>query len=584
MTTDDGVVDAVFERAATPMVVLDADGTVRRLNDRACRILGYDREALCGADWFETIVPEDSDIGLERVLEAVRESGDGAYDVHENTIETADGEMRCIKWHVSGLRDDGDKITQLLVSGSDVTDRVKTERRLRRYEQAIESSTNVLAAIDREYTYLFTNGNYREFHDLGGQELAGQSIADVLGPDQFAEIKPLVDRALAGETVAYETERVGPDGEGRALDVRYFPLVSEEDTIQGVVASMEDITERKERERQRQETLETFEDIFHAINDAVFVHDMDGRFLAVNESACEQLGYEKSELLRMTPWDIDTADRTGAIDDRIETIFEQGSLTFETVHVTKTGERTPVDITSSLVSYFGEEAILSVARDVTERKERERQLTREVDRLEEFASVISHDLRNPLTVAQGRLQLLTDEYDNDDHIGAIERSLDRMESIIEDTLALAREGKTVGETEPIDVDSMIDQCWETVATGRASLSGPESLQIRADRDRLQHVFENLFHNAVEHGGADVSVTVGTLESSEGFFAEDDGPGIPADNREQVFEPGFTTRDEGTGFGLTIVREIADAHGWTVRATESESGGARFEFRDVEIEP
>ncbi|MFB6129058.1 MAG: nitrogen regulation protein NR(II), partial [Halorhabdus sp.] len=371
------------------------------------------------------------------------------------------------------------------------------------------------------------------------------------------------------------------DGERRAFHVRYFPLEDADGTVQGAVASLRDVTERRERERKRQETMDTFEELFHGINDAVFVHDLDGHFLAVNETVCERLGYDESELVGKTPWDLDAEEHTDAIEDRIETIREAGELTFETVHVTKSGERIPVEITSSLVTYFGEEAILSVARDITDRKQRERQLEREVDRLAEFAGVISHDLRNPLNVAQSRLTLAAEECDTDhEHLAPIERALDRMEAIIEDTLTLARQGETVGETEPVHTADVVGQCWDAVATGEASLEIVEEFTICADRDRLRHVFENLFRNAIEHGGEDVTIRIGRLDG--GFYVADDGPGIDPDDRESIFEPGFSTQDGGTGFGLTIVRQIAEAHGWTVTVTDADGGGARFEFTDVEI--
>jgi signal transduction histidine kinase len=95
------------------------------------------------------------------------------------------------------------------------------------------------------------------------------------------------------------------------------------------------------------------------------------------------------------------------------------------------------------------------------------------------------------------------------------------------------------------------------------------------------VFENLFRNAIEHGGADVTVRVGQLDD-HGFYVEDTGPGIPADVRDAVFEPSHTSASGGTGFGLTIVKRIAEAHGWEVEIAESAAGGARFEFTAVEI--
>jgi len=99
--------------------------------------------------------------------------------------------------------------------------------------------------------------------------------------------------------------------------------------------------------------------------------------------------------------------------------------------------------------------------------------------------------------------------------------------------------------------------------------------IRIDENRVQQLLENLFRNSVEHGGGDVTVTVGGLD--DGFFVADDGPGIPPAEREAGLRRGLYDRGPGTGLGLNIVKQVADAHGWTVRAVESEAGGVRFEF-------
>jgi PAS domain S-box-containing protein len=200
-------------------------------------------------------------------------------------------------------------------------------------------------------------------------------------------------------------------------------------------------------------------------------------------------------------------------------------------------------------------------------------IRRERDRLEEFASLLSHDLRNPLNVAQGRLELIqmTGEID---HVEAIDRALNRMERLIEDMLTLAREGDAVGETEPVELRAIANQAWNNVATESAALEIKSSGQIDADHSRLIQVFENLYRNAIEHGGDGVTIRVGT--SNGGFFVEDTGPGIPADERDDVFESGYTTNEDGTGFGLAIVKRVVEAHGWEITVTEGSDGGARFE--------
>jgi len=219
--------------------------------------------------------------------------------------------------------------------------------------------------------------------------------------------------------------------------------------------------------------------------------------------------------------------------------------------------------------------------EYSERLERrERELERQNERLERFAGIVSHDLRNPLNVAQGWLDLAREEPDGE-HLDRIAAAHERMEALIEDLLALAREGGTVGELRFVDLSDAAETCWATVATGDATLVARTDRTIRADPDRLRQLLENLFRNAVEHGGEDVTITVWDLD--DGFYVEDDGPGIPADERGAVFEVGHSTAQGGTGFGLSIVERIADVHDWTVRLADDADGGARFEVTGVEFE-
>ena len=216
----------------------------------------------------------------------------------------------------------------------------------------------------------------------------------------------------------------------------------------------------------------------------------------------------------------------------------------------------------------------AIYSDVSERREREAELRRQNERLDQFASVVSHDLRNPLNVASGYLDLVRETGDLD-KLDNVEDALDRMNHLVTDLLTLAREGQDVGETQRIDLAGVAREAWTHVATEGASLVVDAEGTIDADPDRLIELFENLYRNAVEHGGDEPTVTVGTLPGREGFFVADDGPGI--DDDIDPFDTGVTTSDEGTGFGLPIVESIAEAHGWSVSIAESEDGGARFEF-------
>jgi PAS domain S-box-containing protein len=231
-------------------------------------------------------------------------------------------------------------------------------------------------------------------------------------------------------------------------------------------------------------------------------------------------------------------------------------------------EETLVDLMSRWVSYE------------LERDQREAELQAQNEQLEEFASIISHDLRNPLNVVQGSIAL-AEETGETEHFERGRNAADRMDRLIEDLLTLARQGKVVAETEPVEVAEIIDTCWQNVTTSDATLQTKTDIVIEADQSRFKQLIENLLGNAIEHGGESVTVTVGDFES--GFYVEDDGPGIPEDVRDEVFANGFSTADDGLGFGLSIVRQIVDAHGWEITVAEGADAGARFEVSNVTTE-
>jgi len=247
----------------------------------------------------------------------------------------------------------------------------------------------------------------------------------------------------------------------------------------------------------------------------------------------------------------------------------------------------------------------AIYTDVTERREREATLREQNERLDEFASIVSHDLRNPLSVAEGYVSLASDTGDPA-HLDKAETALERMDELVGDLLSLARQGRSVGETEPVSIATLARDAWEIVDTAEAELVVESDVSLDADPARTRELLENVFRNSVEHGrpeadeagdrgdegssdgpdghpADDLTIRVGetSFRSGDGdvtgFFVEDDGRGLP-EEAHRVFESGFTTDEEGTGLGLAISERIAEAHGWEIRALAGESGGARFEFR------
>jgi len=224
------------------------------------------------------------------------------------------------------------------------------------------------------------------------------------------------------------------------------------------------------------------------------------------------------------------------------------------------------------------ERLTGFTRDVTERKVRERELAGTNERLEEFATTVAHDLRNPLNVAHGNLELVQAERD-DDRLGKASDAITNASDLLDELLSLARTGRTVGDRTSVPLADLVEAAELDVNTRAtaASIEVANSGAVRCDSTRLKEALANLFRNAIEHNEAGVTIRVEMLPDGDGFYVEDDGVGIPAEQRDAVFESGYTDAKAGTGFGLAIVDRVIDAHGWEIDVTEGDRGGARFDI-------
>lgn len=344
---------------------------------------------------------------------------------------------------------------------------------------------------------------------------------------------------------------------------------------------LQDVTKQKERAQQLHETTQQLQAVLDNVEAAVWMRDTDSRFILMNQYFRDLFGIDDDvdvagkRLSDVLPEEI--AEQFRENDRRAieagERIEIEEEVEYEHGQMTALTRIMPVYDDGTLYATCG------VASDITEQNQREQATQKERDRLDEFASIVSHDLRNPLNVAAGQLELAREECESE-HLDRVARAHDRMHALIEDLLTLAREGTRVSETEPVDLHSLTESCWENVETYDATVRIETDRRFRADRSRLTQLLENLFRNAIQHGGQGVTITIGELPN--GFYVEDDGPGIPTEDRDDIFDPGYTTSAEGTGFGLSIVKQIADAHGWHLKVTEGTDGGARFEITGVEF--
>ena len=462
-----------------------------------------------------------------------------------------------------------------------------------RAERALEESERRLSTLISNLPGMVYRGRNERgwpmtFVSEGTRDLTGYPAAaiesgdvcweeDVLVEADREEMWDQVQAAVDADEPFEVTYRIeNADGEERWMWERGRVVDTEGETaiIEGFVT---DITTRKKRERELEAEREFSENVINSLDDVFYVVTDRGDFLRWNDRFTEVTGYSDDEIDSMDVFDFFPEEYHEEIVDSTRRAIESDDVAeFEAEIETKGGDRihfecrgTPVyDVDDDLVGICG------VGRDVSERKAREQ-------RLQEFASVVSHDLRNPLNVVQGRVQLAleTGEVEN---LDAALDAAGRMEHLVDDVVRLARPGRDRDAVESVPLADAATEAWAGVDGDGASITVEVTRSVEADPGRLRELFENLFENAVQHGVGDDdvcdSLTVRVGDTEDGFFVEDDGVGIDPDRRDDVFDRGYTTRKNGTGFGLAIAERIATAHGWHIDVAASENdAGARFEI-------
>jgi PAS domain S-box-containing protein len=310
--------------------------------------------------------------------------------------------------------------------------------------------------------------------------------------------------------------------------------------------------------------------------------DADSNIVYANPAIEDILGYTPSELVGDSKMKIIPERLRPVHAAALSTYVETGERNIdwdgiELPALHKEGHEVPTLVSLREHEHDGEQYFTGIVRDVSERRRREKQLRDQKDRLEEFADILAHDIRNPLSVAQGYTELARQDHDVPE-LETVAESLSRIDSLVDDVLALSREGKHIGDVERVDVEDCVRESWNAVDTPRATVRIASDLgSIEADESRFQELLENLFRNAVEHAGSDVAVRVGRTADGAGVYVADDGPGIPDSVRPEVFDRGYSTNEDGTGYGLSIASQIAEAHGWELSVSESDGGGARFDI-------
>ncbi|WP_331235294.1 GAF domain-containing protein [Natronorarus salvus] len=523
------------------------------------------------------------------------------------------GVFQAVSKEVGWFTDEDRELAELLTTHvAEAVGRLRSARALRAERDRFASLFETLPApaieVDLETERIVAaNPQYEATFGYEAEAVIGTQPGDAHVPDdRLGEYEGFIERNRAGETIEAEVRRRTADGDG------WFIIRAAAHSDGGVFAIYVDITDRVERERAIERLHEATRELMDAedresVSDRAVeaaasvlglphtaIHEFDREAwslvpLAWTDRVEENLGEPPSLGPGTLAWDAFSAGETRVYDDVTD---QEDVLNPETVLRSELyipiGREGVVIASSSEVGALSDHdrhlasvlaANVEAAFSRTDRegalRERERALARQNERLEEFANIVSHDLRNPLNVASGHLELAR-QTGEESHLESVSAAHDRMDAIVENVLTMARTGQPLTDRRPVPVDRVVTQAWGTVATADATLDLETDLGVvSGDETRLRQLFENLFRNAVEHGGEDVTVAIEPLTGG-GFAVSDDGPGIPEEERGKVFDRGFSGGC-GTGFGLAIVGDVVEAHGWEIELGESDEG-TRFEIR------
>jgi len=466
----------------------------------------------------------------------------------------------------------------------DITDVKSAEKTLRenqeKYKELFELGTEAVFLIETGSLKLVeansaASGMYGYSHD----ELLTMLITDLSAePDKTQGV---VRNCLQDESV------FTPLRYHRRKDGTVFPveIMGRSFSLKGKnvhVAAIRDITDRRAAEEALRESEVKFRGIFNAANDPIHFHELTddgtpGKFIDFNEAACRMVGYTREELLRMGPLELASGYHSRPLAEIVSDLKTIGQSSFETGHRRKDGSVVPVEINAHVIMYRGKKGVLSIVRDITERKQIQMALQRANEKLNLMNSITRHDILNKLTVVRGYLGLLepviTGEKDT-----VYFRNVNDAVLAIEAQIAFTRIYQNLGVhgAQWQDVDRTIRRAVSQIDIRPAAISCSVSgLELYAD-PLLERVFYNLADNAVRYGGTirEIRVRSETRDGSLVLIWEDDGVGIPAAEKTVIFKRGF---GKNTGLGLFLVQEILSLTGMTISETGEPGKGARFEI-------
>jgi PAS domain S-box-containing protein len=573
----------VVELSLDGILIADFQGNVLFANRAATEIVdmpGYDplQET---SNVLDLVAPESRDDVLRDFANVA--VGIETYLAHYQLVTMTGREVwvECV-----GKRIPFEGASAILVSLRDVTERRRAEMQLRESEQkftTIFEHSPVPLTLVSATDGCFINVNDAFLRNTGypRDEVIGRT-AEALGLFADEQEYGRFVSALREERTVLGLELRCRTRSGEVRLCRFSSGIIMMGGGPHILSLVEDITDRKRIEEALRESDLRFKTLFENANDAITVVGMepDGRpsmFLNVNENTCRLTGYTRDELLSMSPMELEDPEIWRDARRFSKQLMEQGDLVFERIQVRKDGQKLPVEISAHVFVMEGRRVIISIIRDITERKRAEDALRQANRKLNILSGITRHDIKDQLLTLNGFVALLRRDLSDD----AFDRYLSRIKGAsgqIANMIQFTKVYEQVGVRAPVwqNVRDLVDLAARDISLGEVVLTNdlPPTTGLFAD-PLIVKVFFNLVDNALRHGGTVTAIRFSCEVRDDDLVivCEDDGTGVAQEEKERIFDRGF---GHNTGFGLAISREILDITGLGIRETGEAGRGARFE--------
>lgn len=580
--------DLIVKSSVNAIIGKTLDGVIVSWNEGAQRIYGYLPEEVIGKH-ISLLVPFELKDELPVILERIKR---GEHVEHYDTVRLRKDKSRiCVSLTISPIKDENGSIVGASTISRNISEGIKIIKSLEEseenYRQLIENAPIGISVVAGGRIVLVNPKELELFGLKQETDMVGHSISEFMSKENIRHVFEMSNQESLSKTsskpISFEVER--PGGVKAYVEAQFF--ASKYKGKDCLVAFHSDATERMLAKTE----IHIAANLFDAATDSIFVHDLDGNFVYFNEAAYKLRGFSKDEFARMNVHALNAPDSAKLFDAHITGLLEKGEATFELTNMRKDKSLMPVEVRARVVESDGRKLIISVARDITERKKAEEQLNKTSEELRyeseklmvlnEKLNVVGkltrHDIRNKLAVVKGNVFLakkkVGDSPDVTKYLGEIESAIDLVDRI----LGFSHIYEQVGVEELVSTD--VGKCFDEAVSLFSGLHNVKvvnechGLNVLAD-SLLRQIFYNLIDNSLKYGKklTRIRAYFETVDNTLRLIYEDDGGGISKEEKGKIFAEGY---GHGTGYGLFLMKKICEGYGWTIQEEGNPGEGARF---------